>query len=377
MATNFSSAHDPTVVPLAGVSEPSRCLNAQAKRQLRRSSRFLKALNGYDQLIVVMHDNPDPDAIATGWAIHRLVTERRGIPVRLVAGGDIVRAENRHMVELLRPPLELVEQLDCPPNTAVVLVDCGMDATHHLLCGDHVWPTAVLDHHEALLINNVAYSDVRPHLAASATIAATYLRSEGVEPGTELATALLYAMKTETSGGQTSYSSLDRQMLNWLTRRADPELLAEIEDAPLSRNYYSDLVLALQNTFLYDDIAFCMLPRAEGPEIVGEVADLLIRCREIQRVFCGAMVEEDVLISVRTAKENGNATELVRKTLEGIGHGGGHVQRAGGKVPGICLGDRVPYDVVEELKARWLAACGVERQRGTRLIRKQEIVRHL
>ncbi len=101
-------------------------------------------------------------------------------------------------------------------------------------------------------------------------------------------------------------------MLNWLTRRADPELLAEIEDAPLSRDYYGDMVLALQNTFLYDDIAFCLLPCAEGPEIVGEVADLLIRCREIQRVFCGAMVDEDVIVSVRTAEGGGNATELIR-----------------------------------------------------------------
>jgi nanoRNase/pAp phosphatase (c-di-AMP/oligoRNAs hydrolase) len=377
MATNFSSANDPKVVPLAGLPKPSRCLNAQAKRQLRRSSRFLKALSGYDRVMIVMHDNPDPDAIATGWAIHRLVGERCQLPVRLVAGGDIVRAENRHMVDLLQPPLELVERLECPANTAIVLVDCGVDATHHLLRGDQAWPTAVLDHHETSLSSDVAYTDIRPHLAASATIAAQYLRSEGVDPGPELATALLYAMKTETCGGQTTYSGLDRQVLNWLTRRADPELLAEIEDAPLSRNYYGDLVLALQSTFLYEDIAFCMLPRAEGPEIVGEVADLLIRCRETDRVFCGAMVDEDVLISVRTAKGSGNATELIRRTLEGIGHGGGHPQRAGGKIPGICLGDRVPYDVVEELKARWLAACGVDRQRGIRLIRKQEIVRNL
>lgn len=375
MATNFASANDPAVVSVPAVNESARCLNAHAKRQLRRSARFLKALSGYDQVVIVMHDNPDPDAIATGWAIHTLVTARLGIPVRLVAGGEIVRAENRHMVELLRPPLEMVERLECPPNTAIVLVDCGVEATHHLVSGGK--PTAVLDHHECASHDGIDYTDIRPNVAASATIAATYLRNEGVEPGTELATAMLYAMKTETSGGQTNYSYLDRQVFNWLTRRADPELLAEIEDAPLSREYYGDLVLALQNTFLYDDIAFCMLPRAEGPEIVGEVADLLIRCREIQRVFCGAMVDEDVLISVRTAKGSGNATELIRKTLDGIGHGGGHVQRAGGKVPGICLGDRVPYDVVEELRARWLAACGVERQRGTRLIRKQEIVRHL
>ena len=63
-------------------------------------------MSPFDRVLIVMHDNPDPDAIATGWAIHRLVGERCGLPVRLVAGGEIVRAENRHMVELLNPPIE-------------------------------------------------------------------------------------------------------------------------------------------------------------------------------------------------------------------------------------------------------------------------------
>jgi nanoRNase/pAp phosphatase (c-di-AMP/oligoRNAs hydrolase) len=281
------------------------------------------------------------------------------------------------MVELLKPPIELIETLECSPSTAVVLVDCGVEATHHLLCGDCQAPTAVIDHHQSEHASNVPFADVRPQVAASATIAASYLRNEDVEPGAKVATALLYAMKTETRGGQTTYSLLDRKVLNWLTRRADPELLAEIEDAPLSRDYYGDLVLALQGTFLYDDIAFCLLPRAEGPEIVGEVADLLIRCGEIKRVFCGAVVDEDILISVRTAEDSGDATQLIRRTLVGLGHGGGHEHRAGGKIAGVCLGERVPCEIAEELKARWLAACGVDRQRGTRLIRKQEIVKHL
>ncbi len=210
MSTNLSSANGTQVVHFAGLPDAPRCLNAQAKRQLRRSARFLAEVSNFQQVLIVMHDNPDPDAIATGWAIHRLVSERCGLPVRLIAGGEIVRAENRHMVELLHPPIELVEQLDCPPDAAIVLVDCGVGATHHLLCGEHTWPTAVIDHHESSSSDDLRFSDIRPHLAASATIAASYLRSESVEPGTELATALLYAMKTETRGGETSYSVLDR-----------------------------------------------------------------------------------------------------------------------------------------------------------------------
>jgi nanoRNase/pAp phosphatase (c-di-AMP/oligoRNAs hydrolase) len=347
------------------------------ERDLPHSRRFLQLIAEFKRAIIVTHDNPDPDAIATGWALRELLQHKAGVATRLVGGGEIVRAENRHMVQLLQPPIELVEALEYDDETAIILVDCGVSATHHLLAGRRQWPTAVIDHHVTDDLGQVPFCDIRPSVAASATIAATYLLHEQMTPDTKLATALQYALKTETRGGETSYSELDRRMLNWLTHHADPELLAEIEDAPLSRDYYGDMVLALQSTFLYDDCAFCLLPRAQGPEVVGEVADLLIRCREINRVFCGTVVGGNVLISVRTAKDHGNATELLLATLEGIGHGGGHAHRAGGKIAGVCLGDRVPCEIAEELKSRWLAACNVKRQRGTRLIRKQEIVKNL
>ena len=46
-----------------------------------------------------------PDAMAAGWGLIRLFQERLDCPVELVGGGAIVRAENRHLVDLLNPPL--------------------------------------------------------------------------------------------------------------------------------------------------------------------------------------------------------------------------------------------------------------------------------
>jgi hypothetical protein len=62
--------------------------------------------------------------------------------------------------------------------------------------------------------------------------------------------------------------------------------------------------------------------------------------------------------------------------LSGIGQGGGHAHRAGGK---IVLKERGGSrdDLQDDLRNRWLAACHIERQRGTRLVAKREIVKHL
>lgn len=307
-----------------------------------------------------------------------MITERLGLPTRLIAGGAIVRAENRHMVDLLQPPIDLVDGVHADPRAATVLVDCGPGARNHLLTRESIAPLVVIDHHlNGTNGARLAFKDVRPQVAAAASIAASYLREQHIEPGAKLATAMQYAIRTETTGCQTQHSRLDRSAILWLTARAEPELLAEIENAPLTRDYFGDLVLAMQSTFLYDNAAFCLLPRAHCAEIVGEVADLLIRCQGVHRVFCGATAGPDLIVSARTQSDVDNAAKLLQKTLEGIGFGGGHAHRAGGKIPGVAGRNKIADELENDLRSRWLAACGIDRQRGTRLVARREIVENL
>ncbi len=344
---------------------------------LPKSDELLRALRDYDRIVVVMHDNPDPDAIASGWGVQVLVEEKLGIPVRLVGGGAIVRAENRHMVDLLEPPIELVDHVDFTAGSAAVLVDCGAEATNHVVTRQRIKPVAVIDHHANGNSTPATFVDIRSDVAASASIVASYLREQEIELGPKLATAMLYAVRTETCGHETHFSKLDRSILPWLTEHGDPALLAEIANAPLTRDYFADLLLALQNTFLYDDAAICFLPRAAGAEIVGEIADMLIRCDQIHRVLCATILADDLLISARTRPGHGSATKLLQVTLEGLGGAGGHSHRAGGKVSGVGHLTKVVEALHDDLRNRWLAACGVERKRGTRLIPKREIVENL
>lgn len=334
------------------------------------SDRLLKVLADYEQVLVVMHDNPDPDAIASGWAVVSLIHQKLAKPTNLIAGGAILRAENRHMVDLLGPPVQLVLGIDAPEHAATVLVDCGLGAQNQLLTRNRVEPVAVIDHHLAdARPGHVPFVDIRPDVAASATIAASYLIEQHLEPGAKLATALWYAMRTETTGCEFRYSLLDQNVLVWLTERADPELLAEIENAPLPREYYGDLVAALRDAAVHRDSAFCMLPRATGAEIVGEIADLLIRCKGLDSVFCAAIVEGDLLISVRTDTHGANAVTLLQKTLGELGSCGGHAHRAGGKIPQVGHDLKEAGEVCTQLKTRWLETCGIEpQQRGEPLL---------
>jgi hypothetical protein len=253
-----------------------------------------------------------------------------------------------------------------------------MGTYNHLFPGGKIAPAAVIDHHPTSDgKGKPLFQDIRPSAMASASIAAAYLREQHLKPNPRLATALLYAIRTESRGNEVHYSRLDRSLWMWLSERADPTALAEIENAPLSPAYFADMTLALQGTFIYGDTALCLLPRAHGPEIVGEVADLLIRCEGIRCVLCGAVVGEDLVLSVRTEPHGEDAAALVRRTLEGIGFGGGHRHRAGGKIPGMGRGPEVIELLQDELLSRWLITCGIDRQRGRHLIARREIVENL
>lgn len=348
------------------------------RRQLKRkrSTDLLAVLNDYKHIAIITHDNPDPDAISSGWAIQRLLDKKLKIEAQLIGGGAIVRAENRHMMKLVDPPIELVNRFLPKMRTAIVLVDCGPEVAAHFLTSSKTEVVAVIDHHLVGEQPDVPFVDIRPQMAACVTIAADYLREQGIKPGERLSTAMLYAIRTETCGNEYRHTRLDRSIITWLARYANPEWLAEIENAPLAQTYYGDLVLALQNTLLFGDTAFCVLPRAQGQEIVGEVADLLIRGDAIKRVFCGAAIAGDFYCSVRTEEDSDSAAELVKSTLGELGNGGGHGHRAGGKVSNVA--DRkVAETLTADLQERWKIACTLQHQTGVRLVSREEIVETL
>jgi nanoRNase/pAp phosphatase (c-di-AMP/oligoRNAs hydrolase) len=302
------------------------------------------------------------------------VKERLGRRARLVGRGPILRSENLQFLRLLKPPIDLVEDIQVGPQTGAILVDCAAGSLNHLLAGK-TSPVAVIDHHESPGDGlRIPFRDVRPRVTASATIATTYLREQELEPSPEMATALLYAVRTEMQGARAALSAVDHTALRWLSGYAEYDVLSDIENAPLPRHYYKELLLALDSVLVYAAVAICFLPRITGPEILGEVADLLIRGDGLDYVLCGAKHDGEFFLSARSKRRDSDAVCLLRHVLRDLGHCGGHRHRAGGKVEAaVAKGDT--EDLEREIRTRWLSACNSTRRRGKRLVGRKEIVR--
>jgi hypothetical protein len=345
-----------------------------ASQKRKRSDRLLSVLDEYDETTVIMHNNPDPDAIATGWAVLLLVDHRLHKPVHLLGRGPVLRAENVQLLKLLQPPIELVEKISPDARTATVLVDCSPASVNHLLGGDKA-PVAVIDHHESESDGfRIPFRDLRPKVTASASIATEYMREQRFEPPPAVATALLYAIRTEMIGARKALSRVDHSALRWLSGFAAYDHLFEIENPPLPRYYYEELLLGLDSVLVYAESAVCFLPRITAPEIVGEVADLLIRCDHFKYVLCGGRIGDDFLFSARSKGDKHSALTLMKPVLCGLGNFGGHLHRAGGKISVPMSG--MDSDQLEQaVRTRWLEACGSTVRRGERLVGRKEIMR--
>ena len=105
----------------------------------------LRELLKYDDIVVQCHDNPDADAIASGYAVYRYFKEQ-GKRVRLVYGGryKIGKSNLVLLISELAIPIEYVETLERPK--LLVTVDCQYGEGN--VTRFEAEEIAVIDHHQ-------------------------------------------------------------------------------------------------------------------------------------------------------------------------------------------------------------------------------------
>src|SRR5215210_5052473 len=299
---------------------------------LRRSDRFLAGLQEAPRVTFVSHVQPDPDSLGSMLGLAHLVACRLGRPARITRDGLINRAENRAMVELLGLELTPVEDLDFEPGEAVVMVDSQPNTGRHTF-GD-VPLYAVVDHHTTPGdLEDVPFVDVRPTLGATCTLVTRYLLEQDVPVPPRVATALLYGIETEVSGYPREATHVDDGALQFLFPLADKDALAQIRNARLPHSHFEVLLQALQSSFVYDRLIISWVNPLPQPEQAAEVVDFVIRLEEVDWALCGGVFNDQLILSLRSAKANAKAGDLLRKVVGDLGKAGGHDRRAGGCIP--------------------------------------------
>lgn len=324
---------------------------------------LLEAVAGRHHVVVLTHNDPDPDALATAFGLATLL-RRHGHAATLTYGGLLGRAENRAMVRILRLRFRVVDQLAIADFDAVALVDTQPTAGNHSL-PPTIEPRIVLDHHGRRRSTGGGYHDVRPSYGACATIVGEYLQVAGVPWNERLATALFYGIKSDTLGLARGAHEADATLYLALHQSVNQSWIGQIEQAPLSWFYYQALQRGLTRARVNGKVVLTHLDEIHRPDIVGELADLLLRAEGIEWSVVTGQFSGQLVLSVRTRNEVVNAATLVREAVGTRGSTGGHGHMAGGRLP---LAGRDPTVERERIEARLLTALGADRRRPRLLV---------
>jgi nanoRNase/pAp phosphatase (c-di-AMP/oligoRNAs hydrolase) len=283
---------------------------------------------------IFMHDNPDPDSIASALAFAEICKKFKA-PFKIFYGGIISHQENRALVNLIGAEFEGIED----PTSAleivnqagkVALIESSIPGINNSLPKDVV-PDIVIDHHEVKGVKG-EFVDVKADICAVATIMTQYLQQLSIVPNKKLATCLFYAIRVDTALLTRSISPAELQILNYLSTLADPELLEAIESPPYSTETIDILAKAIRNREVKGSYLVTSVGFTNEPNAISQSADFLLRLEGVSTVMVSGIIGDNIYLSARSKDSRVNLGKVLQDAF-GKEHAGGHPSAAGGKVP--------------------------------------------
>jgi nanoRNase/pAp phosphatase (c-di-AMP/oligoRNAs hydrolase) len=325
-------------------------------------------VRGKGRILIVTHDNPDPDALAAAVALRHLLLMGTGETSVVAFGGVIGRSENRLMVDALELELVPITELDFDDFAVVCMVDTQPGSGNNSYPADRPLHLLIDHHPPRREYPDIHWVDVRPDYGASATILYEYLRAQEVSIATRLATCLFYAIKSETQDLGREWSKADRDAYLHLLPLANNAILYRLSNPPVPNDYYSTFHRAIDNATLYGKVLVFNLYRIENPDLVSELADFLLRQQEVVFVMGLGWYAGDELISVRTTDPDARLGSVIQEMIAGMGTAGGHGMMAGGQIRGVAEDKAAQKELERLLTRRYIKTLGLQSEPGVALL---------
>ena len=340
----------------AAVLEPALERAVTRGRVARVREHFARA----DRVLILMQDDPDPDAIASALALKTLLGRAKA-SATIATFGTIRRPENRAMTRLLEIDVEQVKPRALGEYDMIALVDT-QPAIFEESLGD---VDLVIDHHPEETPVRARLKDIRPSYGATSTILTEYLRAADVKIRERVATALLYGIKADTLHLERGAVRADMDAFAFLHGLANHNVLRRIERPDLPEAALDALARGIAHRRLTDSVMFAHLGPVPYPELVAQFADLFLQVEGAEWSVVSGCVNHELHISVRNVGYVRAAGDVVHEAFGDLGGAGGHRSMAKAVVKlrewraaGLPAADR---EMAEAIAGRFLA--GLRRAR--------------
>jgi len=305
-------------------------LLTEFSRSLTRARvlQYQRYLSDAERVLILLHNDPDPDALASGLAV-RNVLHRTKTTAIIGAMQGVTRPENLRMVNLLDIHVEPIKPENVKEYDRVVMVD----VQPHYFGGAIDRADLIIDHHPEQSGYTAIFKDIRPEYGSTSTILTEHLRAVDVNISERTATAMLYAIKSDTLFFNRQTNRVDIEAFSYLYPLADPTMIRKMEGAEITSERL-DYVLKAHTSGKMADQVFCAslgdLPRED---FIPYVADFFLQLEDVKWTIIAGVVGDTMSISVRNLGYSKNAGEFVRRYFADVGSAGGHRAMAKAVIP--------------------------------------------
>jgi nanoRNase/pAp phosphatase (c-di-AMP/oligoRNAs hydrolase) len=307
-----------------------RPLLTEFSRSLTRArvQQYQRYLSDADRVLIMLHNDPDPDAMASGLALRNILRRTKATAI-IGAIQGVTRPENLRMVNLLDIHVEAITPESLKEYDRIAMVD----VQPHYFGGIMDRVDLVIDHHPEQPGYAAIFKDIRADYGSTSTILTEHLRAVDVNISERTATAMLYAIKSDTLFFSRHTNRVDLEAFSYLYPLADAALIRKMEGAEITLERLEYVLKAHRGGTLTDQVFCAFLGQSPREDFIPYVADFFLQVEDVKWTVVAGIVKDLMVISVRNLGYSKNAGEFVRRFFSGIGSAGGHRASAKAVVP--------------------------------------------
>jgi nanoRNase/pAp phosphatase (c-di-AMP/oligoRNAs hydrolase) len=175
--------------------------------------------------------------------------------------------------------------------------------------------------------------DARPDYGSTSTILTEHLRAVDVNISERTATAMLYAIKSDTLFFNRSTNRVDLEAFSYLYPLADAALIRKMEGAEITLERLEYVTRAGKGGILREQVFTAFIGEAPREDFIPYTADFFLQLEDVKWTIIAGFVGNTLIVSVRNLGYSRNAGEFVKRWFADIGSAGGHRAMAKAVVP--------------------------------------------
>src|SRR6185295_15032642 len=293
-----------------------------------RVQQYQRYFSDAERVLIMLHNDPDPDAMASGLALRNVLRRTKTTAV-IGAIQGVTRPENLRMINLLDIHVEAITPDSFKEYDRIAMVD----VQPHYFGGLLDRADLVIDHHPEQPGYSAVFKDIRADYGSTSTILTEHLRAVDVNISERTATAMLYAIKSDTLFFNRSTNRVDLEAFSYLSPLADAALIRKMEGAEITLERLDFVLKAFKGGTLSDQVFSAFLGALPREDFIPYVADFYLQLEDVKWTVIGGIVNDSLIVSVRNLGYMKNAGEFVRRFFADIGSAGGHRAMAKAVVP--------------------------------------------